>query len=96
MLRELLALIASGRGGTKENIARTLGLRTAEVDEMLSRLLELGYIEDFAASCVSCCEDKGEKRRSFCASCSMCAAGGFGAKAKVWALSAKGKEALKA
>jgi hypothetical protein len=88
MLRDLLALIASGRGGTKENIALTLGLRAAEVDEMFSRLLELGYIEDFAASCASCA--------SCSASCSMCAAGGFGAKAKVWALSAKGKEALRA
>lgn len=99
MLRELLALIASGRGGTKESIARALGLRLPEIDEMLAHLVSLGYIEDFAAcaaSCTSCGADGGEKKSSACAGCSMSAACNFGAKAHVWTLSAKGKEALTA
>ena len=55
MLRELLALIAAGHSGTSESIARELGLRAPEIDDMLARLLSLGYIEDMAASCASCC-----------------------------------------
>ena len=95
MLRELLALIASGQGGTVEGIARTRGLSAAEIGDMLSRLRSLGYIEDFAATCASSCTDDGEKKRSACAGCSMSAACNFGAKAHVWVLSPKGKTALK-
>jgi DNA-binding Lrp family transcriptional regulator len=95
MLRELLELIASGRGGTVEGIARALGLSASEIGDMLSRLRSLGYIEDFAASCASSCADGDEKKRSACAGCSMSAACNFGAKAHVWILSEKGKAALK-
>lgn len=103
MLRELLELIASGRGGTGESVAAALGLKPSQVEEMLIRLAALGYIEDFAASCGSCreasCADGKEKssgRGSSCAGCSMSAACNFGAKAHVWTLTAKGKASLKA
>jgi hypothetical protein len=96
MLRELLALVASGQGGTRESIARELGLRAPEVDDMLSRLRSLGYIEDYASSCASCCAGGEAKKSAYCASCSMCAVGIFPSQAHVWILSPKGREALKA
>jgi hypothetical protein len=96
MLRELLALIASGHSGTGESIARELGLRAPEVDDMLARLQSLGYIEDFASSCASCCADDVGEKRGHCASCALCAVGMFASRAHVWILSPKGREALKA
>jgi hypothetical protein len=94
MLRELLERIASARGGTKENVARELGLGPAEIDDMIARLLSLGYIEDMASPCSSCSDGEEGGARSPCASCSMCSAGALGPKARVWALSAKGRAAL--
>jgi len=96
MLRELLALIASGHSGTGESIARELGLRAPEVDDMLARLLSLGYVEDFASSCAPRCADGGGEKRAHCASCALCAVGMLASRAHVWILSPKGREALEA
>jgi hypothetical protein len=89
MLRELLALIAAGHKGTSESIARDLGLRAPQIEDMLARLLALGYIEDLAASCA----DGPEGKSTGCAGCSLCA-GHVGPQAHVWALTPKGRDSL--
>jgi len=78
MLRELLALIAAGGRTSREDMARELGLRAPEVDDMLAKLLSLGYIEDLAAACSACYEDGGGKAFTGCASCPSRGAGGPG------------------
>jgi hypothetical protein len=97
MLRELLGLMAAGGMHTPESLARDLGLGRAEIEEMLERLCSLGYLEELSASLASSCGDTERKGRG-CAGCSGCALGSGcleASKNRVWALSRKGREALK-
>jgi hypothetical protein len=95
MLRELLSLIAAGGSATRESMARSLGIQTAEVEGMLAQLRSLGYIEELSTACSACADGEG-KRRSGCSSCAMCPMGNSASQAHVWALSEKGRKALKA
>lgn len=92
MMRKLLALIAAGGSGTRESMAHTLGLRIAEIDDMLERLASLGFIDEIKTSCSSCSEGAGTC--AACASCASCAERHFSAQARIWAVSAKGRNAM--
>lgn len=95
MLRDVLLRLARGGIDTLDRLASELGTSPRELDEMLSKLRELGYIEDAASGMEAACRD-GQKS---CAGCSGCSGGcgkvfpGSGKAGKVWRLTAKGIEA---
>jgi hypothetical protein len=93
VLREILALLASGKAFTPGGIALQLGLKLPELEEMLKRLCALGYVEEFSSAMASSCSDDNLKA---CALCAGCAAGGCfpAAKSRLWALTLKGRKSL--
>jgi hypothetical protein len=96
MLRELLALMASGGMRTPEGLSHDLKLSRPEIDDMLVRLCSLGYLEELSASLVSSCGDD-ERKGKGCAGCSGCALGSGcfeASKSRIWSLSKKGRELL--
>jgi hypothetical protein len=97
MLRELLALIDSGRFLTREGMARALGVGLPEVDDMFDRLASLGYVEEIEG----CGAEQGGSCPEGTSSCSGCAGCCLGStllfadsRARVWRLSDKGRKAL--
>ena len=91
MLRELLALVASGGLSTVDGLARGLGALPSEVADMLAKLEELGYLEDAAAGLESPCP-RGSAGCAGCAFSGSCAEEG----ARVWTLTEKGRRAASA
>ena len=90
MLRDLLGRLAEGGFGTLEGLGRELGACSRELAQMLSKLEELGYIEDAARGFRAACTG--------CAGCSGCARSGAcpDEATKVWVLTEKGRRAGRA
>jgi hypothetical protein len=95
MLREILVLLASGTVRSPDAIALELGLSESEMDDMLTRLCSLGYVEEFSSAMASSCRDDSLKA---CAGCAGCSAGACfpASKSRLWALSPKGRKSLSA
>jgi hypothetical protein len=95
MLRELLALIASGGRHSPESAALALGLGRAEVEDMLTRLCALGYLEELSAAMAASCADSERKSCAGCAACPLGAGCFKASQNRVWSLTPKGLESLK-
>jgi len=107
MLRELLKLIVQGEISSQSEIAQTLGVDGAVLDDMIARLVSLGYLEDPASKADDAAKtevagnERGPKgsggTQGHCAGCAMaalCHGGCFkGSKGKVWAVTDKGRKA---
>lgn len=100
MLRELLRLIVRGELLSSTEAARKLGTNEVVLDEMIGKLIALGYLEDLSAKMAeAACAGThgGGKKSSGCAGCPMagsCHGGCFtGSHGKVWAVTAKGRKA---
>jgi len=92
MLRRILASLASGDTRTLESLALELAVDRAAIEEMLTRLCTLGYVEELTASMSASCNDINP---SACAGCSGCALGcRESPQGRVWSLSVKGRGAL--
>ena len=106
MLRKLLSLMSGSSLLTEAELADKLGASLGEVEGMLAHLVELGYVEDLAATMAatpsagapSSCADavgcpEGQRIRSGCAGCPMRGACHGGAAHKVYSLTPKGRAA---
>ena len=104
MLRKLLSLMSGSSLLTESELADKLGVGLGEVEGMLAHLVELGYVEDLAATMAaapaagtpSSCADaegcpEGRRIRSGCAACPIRGACHGGAAHKVYSLTEKGK-----
>ncbi|HNY21633.1 MAG TPA: FeoC-like transcriptional regulator [Treponemataceae bacterium] len=91
MLRELLSLLAGDGAFSPDEAAAKLGVSVATLDDMLARLVALGYAED-AAKAMACAAASGAKKTGGCAGCPM-AGHCHGAGTKAWTITAKGREA---
>jgi hypothetical protein len=92
MLREILALMASGGTHTLESLALDLELSSAELEDMLTRLSSLGYIEELSAALSSSCMDGERKACAGCSGCGFVSGCGQAPKNRVWSLTSKGRE----
>jgi radical SAM protein with 4Fe4S-binding SPASM domain len=96
MLRQLLHLIVSGEMTSRDECAARLGVSAESLDEMIGRLVALGYLENASASCASSAAAGGAKGGA-CKGCSMagsCHGGCFAdRKGIAWAVTAKGRSA---
>jgi hypothetical protein len=89
MLRQLLASLASGGTRTLEGLALELAVDRAAIEDMLTRLCTLGYVEELTASMSASC---GDDSPSACAGCALgCSQAPQG---RIWSLTTKGKSAL--
>jgi len=81
ILRDLLALIASGQALSLEDAAARLNISKPLAEDMVKKMTELGYLED-----PSQCTD----------SCSSCDSGNciLVAHRKAWRLTEKGRQVL--
>jgi hypothetical protein len=107
MLRKLLSLMSGSSLLTESELADKLGASLGEVEGMLAHLVELGYVEDLAATMAaasaagagSSCADaagcqEGRRVRSGCAGCPMRGACHGGAARKVYSLTPKGRASI--
>jgi len=108
MLRRLLSLMSGSSLLTEAELADSLGVSLGEVEGMLAHLVELGYVEDLAATMAvaaaagapaSCADAEGARLRgglaggSGCRGCPMRGACHGGAARRVYSLTGKGRAA---
>lgn len=92
MLRQILAMLASGGTHTLESLALDLVVDRSALEDMLAKLCTLGYVEELSASMAASCGDASPTR---CAGCSGCALGRSQTpQGRVWTLTSKGRGAL--
>ena len=92
MLREILALLASGGTQRLDDLARSLGAQAPMIEDMLIRLCALGYVEDLSSLLGSSCADGESKACAGCSGCGLVSSCGQAPKSRVWALTEKGRE----
>jgi hypothetical protein len=92
MLREILALLASGGTQRLDELARSLGTQAPMIEDILVRLCALGYVEELSGALASSCSDGGGKSCAGCAGCGFISGCGQAPKSRVWALTDKGRE----
>lgn len=94
MLRELLALIASGGFASKAEAARKFGIGEAAIEDMIARLVTLEYLENVSETLAHSSCAGGCARGKGCAGCPMaggCAKGFFReSQGTVFMVTAKG------
>jgi hypothetical protein len=94
MLRELLALIASGGFASKAEAARKFGIGEAAIEDMIARLVTLGYLENVSETLARSSCTGGCAGGQGCAGCPMaggCAKGFFRAsQGTVFMMTVKG------
>jgi hypothetical protein len=83
MLRSLLQLVARGDAVRSTELASALGVNTALVDPMLEDLAQRDYLRRVVPDCAATCER--------CPARSACL---HSNRARVWALTAKGRASL--
>lgn len=97
MLRRLLSLIVAGEMTSLSECAATLGVKSDTLDEMIERLVALGYVENASTSCASALSAGGASSCGVCKGCAMagsCHGGLFaGRKGVAWQVTAKGRAA---
>jgi len=92
MLRRILAFLASSGTRTLGGLALELEVDRGVIEDMLTQLCTLGYVEELTASVSASCGDEGP---STCAGCAGCALGcGQTPQGRVWSLTAKGRAAF--
>ena len=95
MLRRLLSLIVAGEMTSLGECAEKLGVSADVLDDMIARLVALGYVENASASCASA--SSAASSCGGCKGCSMarsCHGGLFaGRKGVAWQVTAKGRAA---
>jgi hypothetical protein len=106
MLRRLLSLMSGSSLLTEAELADKLEVSLGELEGMLAHLVELGYVEDLAATMsaasagvASCADAEGARLRgglaggSACRGCPMRGSCHGGAARKVYSLTPKGRAA---
>lgn len=103
MLRRLLSLIVAGEMASLGECAEKLGVSADVLDDMIARLVALGYVENASASCASAFASGGMGNGATgggCAGCKGCAMAGSchggifaGRKGVAWQVTAKGRAA---
>lgn len=100
MLRRLLSLIVAGEMTSLPECAAALGVKPDTLDEMIARLVALGYIENASTSCASALAAASAAGTGACGSCKGCAMAGSchgglfaGRKGVAWQVTAKGRAA---
>ena len=84
MLRRILQLLANERSMRMDELSQTLGARAGELEAMLEKLAQLGYVEDLA------CRVAGMAGHA-CARCASRDACAVGSPSHIWALTPKGR-----
>jgi hypothetical protein len=101
MLRRLLSRIVAGEITSLPECAAAFGVKPDTLDEMIARLVALGYIENASTSCASSLSAVGANScGGACRGCAMacsCHGGAFaGRKGIAWQVTAKGRAAAAA
>ena len=84
MLEELLRRVAEGGVHSYADLAKTLDISEALLEQMLGDLAHMGYLRRVSEDCSGHC--------AHCPMAGICAVGGSG---KVWALTEKGNALVK-
>jgi len=84
MLRRLLEIIADGKPVVQTELASQLGTEVSEINEMLKKLGDLGYLRDLSCS-------EGSPSCKGCPSKNGCF---FGSNRHIWTLTDKGRNAI--